>query len=204
MIPNPFSRRSRSGEKTAAEPGDGEPEGEHEADQSAGQVDSGEHDGADETVTRSVDDGPEATATSEHTGPEEIDASDTPAPSIGPHTKISKEDPETRLARHEQSGVDAMGLEKRREVIGGSYGASFAKQATLYGLFLLVVGLLAFGAYLAVKEFDQPPEEEKLEAPWRNSTDPAKASEIDFPPDSGPRQVPVEPDPTSTGNTDQT
>ena len=53
------------------------------------------------------------------------DLSDTTAPSIGPNTTFEKDDPEERLARHEQSDVDAMGLDKRREVIGGSYSASF-------------------------------------------------------------------------------
>ena len=48
------------------------------------------------------------------------DLSDTTAPSIGPNTTFEKDDPEERLARHEQSDVDAMGLDKRREVIGGT------------------------------------------------------------------------------------
>ena len=42
------------------------------------------------------------------------DVSDITAPSIGPSTTIEREPPEDRLARHEQSDVDAMGLDKRR------------------------------------------------------------------------------------------
>src|SRR5688500_17873824 len=53
--------------------------------------------------------------------------SGTTAPSIGPHTTFEREDPEERLARHEQSTEDAMGLDKRRTVVGGQYGASAAK-----------------------------------------------------------------------------
>ena len=54
---------------------------------------------------------------------DEKDVSDITAPSIGPDTTIEREPPEERLAKHEQSDVDAMGLDKRREVVGGSYGA---------------------------------------------------------------------------------
>ena len=101
-----------------------------------------------------------------------VDISDTPAPSVGPHTTFEKPPPEERLAGHEQSDIDAMGLDKRREVIGGSYGPSIARQATMYGLFLLVVVAIAFGFKLAVDEFDQPPEQYKDEAPWTNSQRP--------------------------------
>jgi len=224
VVPNPFrslsdrlsGRSSSEAEEpttpTGSEPTDSDETGdsaiaaEHDADSeghgSAEEVDSGEHDGPEETDTGEQD-GPEATDTSERPVLEEIDASDTPAPSIGPHTKITQEDPETRLARHEQSNVDAMGQEKRREVVGGSYSPSFARQAALYGIFVLVVGLLVVGAILAVNEFDQPPEEQKLEAPWKDSTDPAKAAEIDFPEDSAPEQVPTGPDATGKGRADR-
>ncbi|MGI9019719.1 MAG: hypothetical protein ACR2G3_03275 [Solirubrobacterales bacterium] len=96
------------------------------------------------------------------------DISDTPAPSVGPNTTIETEPPEERLARHEQSSVDAMGLEKRREVVGGSYGASFGKQATLYGGALAIVAAIVIGFIVLAGELDKPPESNPDEAPWSN------------------------------------
>jgi hypothetical protein len=94
------------------------------------------------------------------------DISDITAPSIGPNTKIEKEDPEERLARHEQSDTDAMGLDKRREVIGGNYSASFGKQLFRYALVVVVVGAAAFGAKLLVDDLDKPPAKAADAAPW--------------------------------------
>ena len=99
------------------------------------------------------------------------DISDTTAPSIGPHTTIERDDPEERLARHEQSQVDAMGLDKRREVVGGSYGPSFAKQASLYGGVLAVLAALIIGFILLAGKLDQSPDEVKDEAPWATVPD---------------------------------
>ena len=99
-------------------------------------------------------------------GKETIDASGIPAPSIGPHTEIEYEPPEQRLARHEASRVDAMGKDKRRQVIGQSYGPSVARQATVYGIFLAVVAALVIGFLLLAKELDKAPETYADEAPW--------------------------------------
>ena len=101
---------------------------------------------------------------------EEKDISDTTAPSIGPDTTIEREAPETRLARHEQSDVDAMGLDKRRQVIGGSYGPSFARQATLYGGVLAIVAAIMIGFILLAGKLDQPPETNEPRRPGRRPT----------------------------------
>ena len=94
------------------------------------------------------------------------DLSDTPAPSIGPHTTFEKDDPEERLARHEQSDVDAMGLDKRREVIGGRYGASFKRQLMIYAI--VVVGVIGVGIGLKAlaDHLDQPSAHVADQAPW--------------------------------------
>jgi hypothetical protein len=94
------------------------------------------------------------------------DLSDTPAPSIGPKTTFTKDDPEERLARHEQSTEDAMGLDKRREVIGGTYGPTVARQLTTYGIFIAVVAAIVIGFVLLANHLDQPPDKYKDEAPW--------------------------------------
>jgi hypothetical protein len=106
------------------------------------------------------------TGDEQSSGGEKIDVSDTTAPSIGPDTVIEKEDPEERLARHEQSDVDAMGLDKRREVIGGQYSPSAGRQAAMYGIFVAVVAALVIGGLLLVKELDQPPASNADAAPW--------------------------------------
>ena len=93
-------------------------------------------------------------------------ASETPAPSIGPNTVIEKQPPEERLAGKDQSDVDAMGLDKRRAVIGGSYSPSAARQATLYGIFVVVVVGLAIGFKLLADKLDEPPAHNPDRAPW--------------------------------------
>lgn len=94
------------------------------------------------------------------------DLSDTTAPSIGPNTTFEKDDPEERLARHEQSDVDAMGLDKRREVIGGSYSASFGRQVMIYAI--VVVGVIgaAIGLKALADHLDQPSAHVADQAPW--------------------------------------
>jgi hypothetical protein len=94
------------------------------------------------------------------------DLSGTPAPSIGPDTTIEREPVEERLARHDQSSVDAMGRDKRREVVGQSYGPSFARQAALYLIFVAVVVAIAFGVKLLIDNYDQPPNHFAAKAPW--------------------------------------
>src|SRR3954447_8165631 len=82
------------------------------------------------------------------------DESEITGPSLGPHTVIEREPVEERLARHEQSEVDAMGKDKRRPVVGQSYGPSKTRQLLLYGVFLAVVAVLAFGGYLLIQSQD--------------------------------------------------
>ena len=120
---------------------------------------------------------------------EETPASDIAAPSIGPHTELDqfKESPEERLAKHEQSDVDAMGLDKRRGVTGQQYGASFAKQATIYGVFLVVLVALVIGGKLAADELDQGPEVNPDKAPWSQPDAQQRApTAIDFPRNPSP------------------
>jgi hypothetical protein len=105
------------------------------------------------------------------------DASNITAPSIGPNTVIEREDPEERLARHEQSDVDAMGKDKRRPVVGHSYGPSFGRQATLYGVFLAIAAALVIGFILLANKLDQPPDNIQAKAPWVGNQKPPKPLE---------------------------
>ena len=76
------------------------------------------------------------------------------APSLGPNTVIEREPVEERLARHEQSEVDAMGLDKRRGVVGESFGPSKTRQLAVYVAFLAVVAVLVVGGFLLVGALD--------------------------------------------------
>ncbi len=90
------------------------------------------------------------------------DISDTVAPSVGPHSTVT---------HHAAKGdrppdLDAMGRDKRREVVGQSYGPSFAKQAGLYGGVLAVLAVLVIGFVILAGELDKAPESNPDEAPW--------------------------------------
>jgi hypothetical protein len=79
------------------------------------------------------------------------------APSLGPNTVLVEREPvEERLARHEQSDVDARGEDKRRSVVGKTYGPTKTRQLALYGIFLLVLVAVLFGGKLLVDSLDTP------------------------------------------------
>ena len=118
---------------------------------------------------------------------EEVDASGITAPSIGPNTVIEKDDPEERLARHEQSDTDAMGLDKRREVVGGRYSPTIKRQLAMYGIFLAVVGAIAVGFFVLASELDKPPKNYPDKAPWAQADAPnVPPQPIDFPNNGNP------------------
>src|SRR5215211_295662 len=66
----------------------------------------------------------------------------------------------------EASRVDAMGLDKRRPVVGGQYGVSTRRQAALYGGALAILAILVIGFILLVNQLDRSPDEFPDEAPW--------------------------------------
>lgn len=99
------------------------------------------------------------------------------APSIGPNTVIEKESAEERLGRHEQSEIDAMGKDKRREVVGQSYGPSLARQAALYGIFLAVTTALVIGLVILAGKLDAAPDSYPDLAPWSDADAPQRPPE---------------------------
>jgi hypothetical protein len=91
------------------------------------------------------------------------DISDTVAPSVGPKSVMFHhpvEEPDHDISR------DAMGNDKRRQVVGQSYGPSFARQATLYGIFLAIAVALVIGGKIAIDHFDRAPASNPDAAPW--------------------------------------
>lgn len=101
--------------------------------------------------------------------PRRIDTSDISAPSIGPNTVIEREPPAQRLARHQQSDVDALGKDKRRQVVGHSYGPSRRQQLTFFGIVGALILVIWLGSKVMVAEFDQPPPTNADKAPWSQS-----------------------------------
>jgi hypothetical protein len=87
--------------------------------------------------------------------PRKHDESEITGPSLGPHTVIEREPVEERLARHEQSETDAMGKDKRREVVGHRHGPSKSRQLALYGMALLVLAGIVVGGLILVSNVDK-------------------------------------------------
>jgi hypothetical protein len=138
-------------------------------------------------ATEPADEGEKAQADERSRGEtESVDISDTVAPSIGPHTTVTRPaHPEP--VRHEQSDLDAMGLDKRREVVGKSYAPSFGRQATMYGIFLAVLAVLVFGGKLLADKLDEPPDQVEDRAVWTGNDEPP--APIDFRPNG---EIPTE------------
>jgi hypothetical protein len=64
------------------------------------------------------------------------------------------------------SNVDAMGLDKRRQVRGKVYGPTRLRIFMRFAIFFAVVALLAVGAKIAIDRLDEPPKTNATEAPW--------------------------------------
>jgi hypothetical protein len=162
------SGRAREGaEDTQASQGD-----EH-AEAHRGHDDAQAREADDDAQAREGDEDPEAHEDDEHAGGREEngggdrDGQSVAAPSLGPKTTIEREPVEERLARHEQSQVDAMGLDKRRPVIGQSYGPGKARQFAVYLGFLAVVAALVVGGIILVGSLDKPVGKDvPNSAPW--------------------------------------
>jgi hypothetical protein len=88
------------------------------------------------------------------------------APSVGPHTVIERPPPEERLDFDQISDTDAMGKDKRRTVVGGTYGPTRARVFVTFAAFFAVVAAIGVGFYLLAKELDQAPKNNPDEAPW--------------------------------------
>lgn len=111
----------------------------------------------------------------------EENASGITAPSIGPNTTIEHRPPDERLDMEQISNIDAMGLDKRRQVGGKRYGASPAKQVAVYGGALAVIAALFLGGIALTNELDTaPPEGEGPIAPWADAAQ-RSPGPIDFP-----------------------
>lgn len=79
------------------------------------------------------------------------------------------------------SEVDAMGLEKRRTVVGGQYGATVRKQLTVYGIFLAVMVAVVIGFLTVVGGIDNRDIALEDTGPWTQAAASQDAPrDIDF------------------------
>lgn len=88
------------------------------------------------------------------------------APSAGNLDDLEKMEASDEAKESKPSDLDALGQDKRREVIGHSYGPSKKSQllffAAIAGVFVLIIG----GYFAAVAVFDQPKDSYADQAPW--------------------------------------
>jgi hypothetical protein len=95
------------------------------------------------------------------------------APSAANIEDLEKFEPSEEAKRHKPSDVDAMGQDKRRQVVGHSYGPSRRSQIMFFVAVGAVAVVIVGGWLVLVGLFDKPPTHFKDSAPW--STTPATA-----------------------------
>jgi hypothetical protein len=88
------------------------------------------------------------------------------APSAANIKALEKFEASEEAKRHQPSDVDAMGRDKRREVVGHSYGPSARSQIMFFVAVGAVVVVIVGGWLGLVALFDKPPTHYKDAAPW--------------------------------------
>ena len=96
-------------------------------------------------------------------------------------------------SKEESGDVDAMGLDRRRAVVGQQYGATVRKQLLVYGIFLAVVvgvGILFLTVVSNVDNKEIPLEDT---APWTAANASQEAPrDVDFPRNGPQDTIPVD------------
>jgi hypothetical protein len=88
------------------------------------------------------------------------------APSAADIDKLEKFEASEEAKAHKPSDVDAMGQDKRRQVVGHSYGPSRRSQLLFFVIVGVIVVVIVGGGMAAVAAFDTIPDELPDEAPW--------------------------------------
>lgn len=94
------------------------------------------------------------------------------APSAPDIRKLKKFEGSEEAKAHEPSHTDAMGHDKRRQVVGHSYGPSRRSQILFFVAVGVILVVIIGGWTLAVAAFDQPPDSNPDEAPWSEADAP--------------------------------
>ena len=88
------------------------------------------------------------------------------APSAANIEDLEKFEPSKEAKQHEPSTVDARGQDKRRQVVGHSYGPS-ARSQIMFFVAVALVAVVVVGGWLGlVALFDKPPTHFEDKAPW--------------------------------------
>jgi hypothetical protein len=118
------------------------------------------------------------------------------APSSANIESLEKMEPSEEAKAHTPSDVDAMGQDKRRQVIGHTYGPSRRSQVMFFAAVAAVLVLVVGGYMAAIAAFDQPEDSYPDRAPWSASDAPQNAAGNYHPPSpSGPCGEPGNPYP---------
>lgn len=96
------------------------------------------------------------------------------APSAANIKDLEKFEPSEEAKQHEPSTVDARGKDKRRQVVGHSYGPSTRSQIMFFVAVAAVVVVVVGGWLTLVALFDKPPIHFEDKAPWSKA--PANSS----------------------------
>jgi hypothetical protein len=105
------------------------------------------------------------------------------APSAADITELEKFEPSEEAKRHIPSDVDAMGPDKRRQVVGHSYGPSKRSQILFFVAVAAVLVVIVGGWLTLVSVFDKPPTHISDRAPWsKNPTSAQLAAQQSAPP----------------------
>jgi hypothetical protein len=91
------------------------------------------------------------------------------APSAPDLDKIERFGP-SGDARSKASDVDAMGQDKRRQIVGHAYGPSKKSQVIFFAAIATIVVVIIGGYALAIALFDQPPSDNPDKAPWSQAS----------------------------------
>ncbi|HEU4980736.1 MAG TPA: hypothetical protein VFT14_05925 [Solirubrobacterales bacterium] len=88
------------------------------------------------------------------------------APGSADLSELEPIEPSEEAKVHQPSTVDAMGQDKRRQVVGHSYGPSRRSQIMFFVAVAAVIFLVIGGSLALVSAFDQAPDEYPDRAPW--------------------------------------
>lgn len=118
------------------------------------------------------------------------------APSAADIEKLEKFEASEEAKRKEPSDVDAMGQDKRRQIVGHAYGPSKKSQILFFVTVGMIVAVVIGGYALAIAAFDQPEDSYPDKAPWSR----ADAAEYDPGDPSDPCGEPGNPHPADPGS----